>query len=147
MTTIAVSRSLRMVASDSSVTVGDTRVPSFPKLFRERRFIAGLAGEVGNFVTFIAWLRSDRTARPPAGVNALLLYRDGRITWYVSSSTTEHVVQDDYFAIGNGQSFALGAMDTLHDMGLPVDPRAAVRAACRRDTHSTEPVISLRWKA
>lgn len=146
MTTVAVSRAMRMIASDSSVTVGDTRVPSFPKLYRERQFIAGLAGDVSNFVAFVAWLRSDRTLRPPAGVNALLLYRDGRISWFLATPA-EHFIADDYFAIGNGQAFALGAMDAMHDMGLPVDPRGAVRAACRRDVHTIEPVISLRWKA
>lgn len=145
MTTIAVSRSLRMVASDSAVTLGNTRVPSFPKLFREPTFIVGCAGDVGNFPAFVKWLRSDRKARVPNDINALLLYRDGRISWFMSGPT-EHFVTDDYFAIGSGGSFALGALDALYDMGLMVDPRTAIAAACRRDTNSSLPVLSLRWK-
>jgi ATP-dependent protease HslVU (ClpYQ) peptidase subunit len=146
MTTVAVSRSLRMIAADSAVTAGNTRVPSFPKLFRERGYIVGCSGNVSNFTAFQEWLRSGREYRVPAGINALVLYRDGRISWFLDGPA-EHFVADDYFAIGSGQSFALGALDLMHDLGLPTDPRAAVRAACRRDTNSQEPVHSLRWKA
>lgn len=144
MTTIAVSRSLRMIASDSAVTLGSTRVPTAPKLFRERKYLVGLAGNVSNFEPFVWWLR-NREARIPPGVSALLLYRDGRISWFMNGPG-EQFIHDDYFAIGSGQEVALGSLETMAELGLPVDPRIAVRAACKRDTGSAEPVLSLRWK-
>lgn len=144
MTTIAVSRPLRMIASDSAVTLGSTRVPTSPKLYRDKHWLVGMAGNVSNFSPFLAWLR-NREARVPAGVTALLLYRDGRIGWFMDGPG-EQIVSDDYFAIGSGFQHALGALDAMADMGLPPDPRIAVRAACRRDTGSAEPVLSLRWK-
>lgn len=144
MTTIAVSRPLRMIAADSAVTLGGTRVPTSPKIFRERQCLVGLAGNVSNFEPYLKWLR-HREGKPPSGINALILYRDGRIGWLLDSPS-EQLIEDDYFAIGSGQPFALGALDTMQALGLPLDPRIAVRAACIRDTTSLEPVLSLRWK-
>ena len=144
MTTIAVSRPLRMLAGDSSVTQGGTRVPAAPKLFRERSFLVGMAGDVDKFHDYLLWLR-HREHRQPAGVSALILYRDGRIGWL--NGAHEHFIEDEAFAIGSGQCFALGAFDTMLELGLPLDPRIAVRAACKRDTTSAEPVVSMRWKS
>lgn len=133
-----------MIASDSAVTLGSTRVPVSPKLFRDKLWLVGMAGNVSNFEPFLKWLRT-REARVPSGVSALLLYRDGRIGWFMDGPG-EQLIPDDYFAVGSGFQHALGAMDAMHDMGLPIDPRIAVRAACKRDTGSAEPVVSLRWK-
>ena len=133
-----------MIASDSAVTLGSTRVPTSPKLFRDKLWLVGCAGNVANFEPFVKWLR-HRDTRMPAGVTALILYRDGRIGWFLESPGEQFVV-DDYFAIGSGFQHALGALDAMSDLGLPTDPRIAVRAACRRDTGSAEPVLSLRWK-
>ena len=133
-----------MIAGDSSVTLGNTRVPSSPKLFRERTYLVGLAGNVSNFEPYLKWLR-NRESKQPSGVNALILYRDGRIGWLLDGPS-EQIIEDDHFAIGSGAHFALGAMDLMHDLGLPIDPRLAVKAACRRDTSSQEPIVSLRWK-
>jgi len=133
-----------MIASDSAVTLGSTRVPTSPKLFRDKYWLVGMAGNVSNCEPFLKWLR-NRETRMPGGVTALLLYRDGRIGWFLEGPG-EQMVVDDYFAIGSGFQHALGALDAMDDLGLPTDPRIAVRAACRRDTGSAEPVLSLRWK-
>jgi ATP-dependent protease HslVU (ClpYQ) peptidase subunit len=133
-----------MIASDSAVTLGSTRVPTSPKLFRDRHWLVGMAGNVSNFAPFLLWLR-NRETRMPAGVTALLLYRTGQIGWFMDGPG-EQIVPDDFFAIGSGFQHALGALDAMADMGLPLDPRVAVRAACKRDTGSAEPVLSLRWK-
>jgi ATP-dependent protease HslVU (ClpYQ) peptidase subunit len=146
VTTIAVSRSLLMMAADGNMTIDGVRQRSDSKIFRFRDFIVGAAGDDTDIVRFLDWLkrRQPRERVPKTiDVDAVLLYRDGRITWFGHRETE---IGEDHYAVGTGEKFALAAMDTLFLMGLPVDPRIAVRAACLRDPGSAEPVQSLRWK-
>lgn len=146
MTTIAVSRSLLMMASDTSVTIGNTRAPTSPKMWRLRDAIVGVAGNLAPAEAFIEWLEGKRSGGQPRGdYAALMLHRDGRISWW-HPGHREKFIEDDFFAIGSGEAFALGAMETMRELGLPVDPRIAVRAAAARDTMTAEPIRSLRWK-
>lgn len=142
MTTIAVSRSLLMVAADGNMLIDARRHRSDAKIVRTRTLIVGCAGDDDAIRRFYAWLPA-RSGRVPRGnYEAVLLARDGAITYY--GEGTE--IHEDHFAIGTGASFAIASMDTLEMLGLPVDPRIAVRAACLRDPGSAEPVHYLRWK-
>jgi ATP-dependent protease HslVU (ClpYQ) peptidase subunit len=145
MTTIAVSRSLRMMASDSSVTIGSARVPSTPKMWRLRDVIVGTAGNLSHCEAFVEWLGSGDGARPKGDYCALCLYRDGRISWW-HPGHREKFIDDDYFAIGSGEAYALGAFEALKHMGLPLDPRIAVECAVAREINSAHPIRYLRWK-
>lgn len=144
MTTIAVSRSLMMMASDGNMTVDGRKHISDAKLFRTREYICGCAGNSDAIVRFREWLKTRDGKQPKGAYSALLLYRDGRIEWIEADDTL--MIEEDYFATGTGASFAISSMDTLRFLGLVIDPRIAVQVACVRDTMSAEPVHYLRWK-
>lgn len=146
MTTICVSRALRMMAAESNELVGEPerRSRSTPKLYRARDYIVGCCGDSDQIDRFEQWLKRRDGKRPRGNYEALLLYRDGRIThFYGSARETE--ISEDYYAIGTGESFAVAALDALELMGLPLDPRIAVQVACRRDPGSAEPINAMRW--
>lgn len=146
MTTIAVSRSLRMMAADSNMSVAGRMHRSDPKMLRLRECIAGFAGEDGSIRRLAAWLSRRKGKMPGGEREALILYKGGRIAWIGTRETYEFEVQDDHFAIGCGATHAIAAMDALDLMGLPVDPRIGVQVACRRDPETDEPVVSMRWR-
>jgi len=144
MTTIAVSRPLRMMASDSSITIGSSRLPDCPKMWRTQNCIIGIAGDILAGEKFVGWLSARKGPRPKGGYHALLLYRDGRMSWFFTGHK-EQFLDAEHFAIGSGADYAKGALETMAEMGLPVDPRIAVRAACKHDVMSKEPLRVLRW--
>lgn len=151
MTTICVSRELRMMAAESNEVWfrgGKPRMRSRSpsKLYRSRDYIVGMCGDSGLIARYMGHLRG-RAAKPPKGeYEALFLYRDGRIV-HVAGDGAARPIVEDYYAIGSGEEFAFAAMDALEIMGLPLDPRIAVRVACRRDPASAEPINSMRWLA
>jgi hypothetical protein len=132
-----------MMAADGNMAVDGRKHRSDAKLYRAREYIVGLAGTDTHIARFMLWLPRREGAQPRGDYTAVLLYRDGRITWFADP---EMEIAEDHFAIGSGDSYAIAAMDTLDMLGLPVDPRIAVRAACLRDPGSAEPVHYLRWK-
>lgn len=134
-----------MMASDSSVTINSMRVPKSPKMWRHADYIVGCAGSLAYAEFFVEWLRTREGQRPKGDYCALMLYRDGRISWW-HPNHKEKFIDDDFFAIGSGDDVAIGAMECMHHMGLPIDPRIAVQCAARRDTNTSEPIRVLRWK-
>jgi ATP-dependent protease HslVU (ClpYQ) peptidase subunit len=146
VTTIAVSRSLLMMAADGNMTVDDRMHRSDPKIWRTREFIVGYAGTDDDIRRLAAWLKTRTGKMPKGDRTALILYRDGLIGWIDSGENYEFLVPEDHFAIGTGATHAIAAMDALEMMGLPVDPRLGVSVACRRDPNSGDPVQSMRWK-
>ncbi|MBA3599538.1 MAG: hypothetical protein H0W40_19540 [Methylibium sp.] len=144
MTTICVSRALRMMVSDSRIAVGSTRAPKSPKMWRLPNCIVGIAGTMYPGQQFVQWLPHRKGPRPLGDYEALALYRDGRLGWWLGRHN-ETLVEEDFYAIGSGQDFALGAMQAMQEMGLKADPRIAVRCAARHDVQSEEPIRTLRW--
>jgi ATP-dependent protease HslVU (ClpYQ) peptidase subunit len=148
MTTIAVSRSLLMMAADGNMTIDGRKTRSDPKIIRLRDCIVGIAGDESHIQPLFAWLHRREGNMPRhKDRTAVLLYRDGRMTTIDAGCAKEVDIPEDHFAIGSGSNFAVAAMDAMEMMGLPVDPRIAVNVACRRDPGSDEPIQVLRWKA
>lgn len=134
-----------MMAADGAVRMGSTRVPRSPKMWRLKDCIVGIAGDLRAGEVFAEWLVRRGGPRPPGGgYDALCLYRDGRISWWTGKHK-ETFITEDFYAIGSGGDFAMGAFEALADMGLPMDPRVAVRSAIKRDAFSEGPVHMLRW--
>jgi len=144
MTTIAVSRGLRMMVSDTSITQGGSRLPESPKMWRCKSAIVGISGELLPGEKFAQWVDKREGKRPKGAYDALVLYRDGRVGWF-HQGHKEQLINGEFFAIGSGASFALGAFECMDAMGLILDPRIAVRAACKHDVFSVEPIRTLRW--
>lgn len=134
------------MASDSSVTIGNHRVPVSPKMWRLGTAIIGTAGNLSHAEEFAEWFDKREGRQPKGDYSALCLYRDGRISWF-HPGHKEKFIEEDFFSIGSGEGFALGAFEAMRHMGLPLDPRIAVHCACMRDTFSAEPIKHLRWKS
>jgi len=148
VTTIAVSRSLLMMAADGNMTIDGRKTRSDPKIIRMRDCIVGLAGDESHIQPLFAWLQKREGKMPiHKDRTAVLLYRTGRMTSIDMGCGKEVDIPEDHFAIGSGANFAVAAMDAMEMMGLPIDPRIAVNVACRRDPGSDEPIQVLRWKA
>lgn len=133
------------MVSDGAITIGHARAPQSPKMWRLRDCIVGVSGDLEAGERFMEWLPKRLGKRPNGNYSALVLYRDGRIAWW-HNRHRETFIEEDYYSIGSGSDFALGAFEAMIDMGLPIDPRVAVRSAIKRDRNSEEPVHVLRWK-
>lgn len=150
MTTIAASLAVGMMAADSRCTLssgaGDElfAVPS-TKLIRTKDWIVGCAGDQEDIDDFVLWIRKRRKKRRKVKGDffALLLSRTALL--WISDNSEPEAARDGYFAIGTGAQFALAVMSYQHYAGLPIDPRDAVRIACKHDTNSAEPIDVLRW--
>lgn len=145
MTTIAVSRKLRMMVSDTSVTAGAARLPTTPKMWRRKDCIVGIAGALLGGEHFAKWVDRRDGPRPKGSYDALLLYKDGRISWFHEGHEEQFIDGYDFFAIGSGKEYAMGAMEAMNTMGLTIDPRIAVRASAKYDVWTVEPIRTLRW--
>jgi hypothetical protein len=136
-----------MMAADGVASVNDRVERSSSKLWRHRDCIVGCSGTKKHWDLFHQWIATGRQgARPRGDYEALLLYRDGRITMFETGAKFEETIVETYYSIGSGSDFAFASFDTLEAMGLPPDPRIAVDVACRRDAKSGAPVQSMRWK-
>lgn len=67
------------------------------------------------------------------GFSCVVIGFDGRAT-LVDDEMEPQPLRDAYFAIGSGGAFAIGAMDA----GATAEE--AVRAACKRDLYTSEPI-------
>jgi len=67
------------------------------------------------------------------GFSCVVIGFDGRAT-LVDDEMEPQPLRDAYFAIGSGGAFAIGAMD------VGASAEEAVRAACKRDLYTSEPI-------
>lgn len=151
MTTIAACKDTLIMATDSRVTMWDmsTQSPLHAfqafKIFRTRKYIVGCAGDDTDIQEFRRWL-SD-TSRPrrwsKLEMSAILMSRT-RIFYLEDGSGIEEC-RLPYHAVGSGAPYALAAMNTMHRLGLEIDPELAVMVACDHDINSREPVAVHRW--
>lgn len=139
MTTIAAT--LEGMAADSRVNLGETSYLA-DKLWRVDDVIIGCAGDNEAIAIFRAWWPTQdiRKFRIPKRLEfeALVLSSDGLL--YFEHSGPPDLVKDGRMAIGTGGVQALAAMDTMEFLGRKIDPRKAVRIACKRNPDSGEPV-------
>lgn len=144
MTTIAAT--LEMMAADSKVDLGDTNFYT-EKIFRINGAIVGSAGDDEACHRFFQWWTEGRSRplRIPKRFDfqGLALTPEG--LWYFESATA-NLVKEGAMAIGTGRELAIAAMDTMRLLKRRVDPRVAVRVACKRDDTTGGPVTFLRLK-
>lgn len=90
---------------------------------------------------FVAWLRAGGVAEEWSGdkpdLRALVVRPNGDVFLYEDSPWPSGPIRCDYYAIGSGSDFALGAIF------MGADAVEAVRAACLFDTNSGGPVTVL----
>ncbi len=133
-----------MMVSDGAVRIGSARVPKSPKMWRLKDCIVGIAGELAAGERFARWITKQEGPKPKGNYDALVLCRDGEIIWWAHGHNAL-CIDNDFYAIGSGRDFALGSFEAMADLGLPLDPRIAVRSAIKQDANSEEPLHTLRW--
>lgn len=146
MTTIAAT--LEMMAADSRVNVGETSYPS-QKLYRmPDGAIIGAGGDSTAIQRFVMWWPTQDLSklRIPKRLDfeCLVLTKEG--LWSYSHSGPPDFIKDGVMAIGTGGEQALAAMDTMLLLKRKVDPRIAVKVACKRNQLTGEPIEWMRIK-
>jgi ATP-dependent protease HslVU (ClpYQ) peptidase subunit len=135
MTTIVANRT--SMAADKRVS----GVPVFrtSKIFRVRGSLIGFAGNTEQALRFIEWRRTPE-AKPTfvetADFMALELSADGRLTYW-GAEMVGIPIEDDFYAIGSGASYALGAM------AMRASPKHAIEVAARFDCSTGSDVQTL----
>ena len=153
MTTIAYHADFG-VAGDTQLTQRRVRIGETEKIGRSkaRGFLWGAAGRLGFITSMAAWARAQtkrgdaslrawlETLPTPGGSDeALIVNPDHRDCVLVFDRYGLEPVSAEYYAIGSGASFALGAM------ALGNCPRDAVLAASKHCTLTSPKVTSLDW--
>lgn len=147
MTVIVADRLLMMMASDSIWNSHEGQIETGPKkLKRYKQFIAGFCGSMTDIASVSMWLKHmDMDNRPKVKeFGCLLLYRDGRL-FEMDEALLPMQIDMQYAAIGEGSISALSAMDTMKFLGVPTDPRTAVRVASQRNAFTGGKVRYMRW--
>ncbi|RWI35397.1 hypothetical protein [Mesorhizobium sp.] len=138
MTTIAYRDGI--LAVDSRSTRGNTIVPgACAKLVRMKDgSVATGCGTKGNIAAFIRWLDDGKEGKPPKLDKSTIVHlqADGRVFEYWDENPVE--TTGPFEAWGSGADFALGCLWA----GLSAEE--AVRAACKCDSGSGEPVFTMR---
>lgn len=95
----------------------------------------GCIKALGHFkANYDSVLHKPRVLRKLSGVALLMLTLDGRILYYnEDDNPVEILPPENYYAIGSGADFAIGALDAGCD-GI-----TAIRGSARRDPHTSGP--------
>lgn len=87
----------------------------------------------------LKWFREGmKTPVPDADFALLAVYPNGEAIYATGDCNPSGPLRADYFAIGSGEEYALGAM------AAGCTAEEAVRIACWLDVWSEEPVVTLR---
>lgn len=133
-----------VMACDSRAYGGD-KVPIGAKCKIERledgTLIGASSTEVGGPEAIRRWYKDGCPDKPdyplPEKFTLLVAKLNGEIFTAASSYMLSGPLMGEYFAIGSGEEYALGAM--AHGAG----PETAVKLACELDVWSAEPIFSL----
>ena len=131
MTTIAARFSTREIAADSMVS-GEGFHYSASKLRKKKSSIIGAAGEWHHVLEFYKRLQNKKSLDSDCDISALELRNDG--IWVNESTIIPTHIQQDFFAIGSGSSYAIAAMH------LGKSPKEAVEIAALFDPSTRGPI-------
>jgi 20S proteasome alpha/beta subunit len=136
MTTIVCNR--EGMAADKRSTGG--AIMKVTKLFRVNGSIIGAAGNFEQILRFVEWRRNPEqrpTFASETSLNALELMPNGKILWW-GAEMVPITVEDEYYAVGSGSPYALGALA----MGASL--KEAVKIANRWDEQTGPQVQTMR---
>lgn len=135
MTTIAWRGSV--LASDSAITYGNTQGVC-RKLIKAPGVAYGLAGDASSIFQFIDMIREGVDPfdiKIKGDFDCLMLNRDG--CYFIQRNDYPIALEGDFWAIGSGSEFAIGAMAA----SKRVTARKAIEIACKYNP-GTQPPIS-----
>ena len=99
------------------------------------------SSQVGEPERFVAWLNSlkdcviDVEHAEQFLVQALLVRPNGEVYYFSDSQYPSGPLIGEYFTIGSGDEYALGALKA------GADPRTALKIACECDLYTAEPIL------
>jgi ATP-dependent protease HslVU (ClpYQ) peptidase subunit len=131
MTTIAACYSKREIAADSMVSL-EAMSYSVTKLRRGAHSIFGAAGEWDQCLKFLQALETNQLEDFETDCQLIELRYDG--IWVYESGILPAKLKNDFFAIGTGAAYAIGAMK------MGASPAEAVAIACEFDPASQGPI-------
>lgn len=139
MTTIAYRDGV--LASDSSCWEGDIKTCSVRKIFRVRGALVGFTGNLNHGMRFLDWVRdgAHHDEIPRGNYTGIVVSKSGSVTTYDNGEAAV-ILRGKYFAFGNGQDVALGAMHA------GANARRAVMAAIEHSAKTDGPIRILRIK-
>lgn len=147
MTTIAVDLRAGIIAADTQNTDRSNTAYRCAKIERlpDGRYFLG-SGHLLTIGMVRRWAvhNFDESERPDFEVmfgeraddfsfSCVVINRDGSAV-LVDDEMQPQPIRDEYFAIGSGGAYAIGAMDA------GASAEEAVRVACKRDLHTSEPI-------
>ncbi len=107
-----------VMASDSLICQDNKRIGSIKKIFELPNATVGLAGTWQHCITFLAWFKNnaDLTNLPKDfheekwDFEALVYNKTTKAVELYTNAFTPDIIEADWYAIGMGADFALGAM-------------------------------------
>lgn len=134
MTTIAARLSTLEIAADKMIS-GEDSFYLASKLRRGQNKIYGACGDWDKCLKMLKAIRYRKNLEGDIDVTVLMLKHDG--IWIYESSIIPVRIENDFFAIGTGSGYAMGAMH------LGKSPKEAVEIAALYDPSTRGPVESL----
>lgn len=142
MTTIAYRNGV--LVADTVMTKGSALIGQVVKIRRnDKGHLAGASGSASYNGEFLKWFESGEMGEPPEPIEkddamdrGLIFRNNGQVELYEPGGMFK--VKIDYFAVGSGCDFAIGAMHA------GASAEEAVRASCEHDPNTREPITVLR---
>ena len=138
------------LASDSGAWAGDSFFGDTQKIFLvpfgDEVALMGLVGDLYACIKFRLWFMNEYLPegecigegdlKPEDPVEAIVIYPDGAVELW-DSNLVPYYMKMDFYALGNGRDFAIGAMEA----GATAEQ--AIEAACKYDAHTQGPVTKI----
>jgi ATP-dependent protease HslVU (ClpYQ) peptidase subunit len=137
MTTIACNR--KMMSGDTRYTDGGLEGKCKTKIHNVNGDLVGFAGSMAEGLAFVKWYKNKDEEKPEISDTTILVLKYDETIWtYDSNYHAVEVTDKDFYAIGSGSHFAMGAMSAGKN------PTEAVRIATKLDVYSGLPVRTLK---
>lgn len=128
------------------MTKGTALIGKITKIARNKKgHLAGASGDAVYNQKFIRWFLAGEKGLPPVAkdddnhTDRGLIFRNGEIELY-EAGQEKFIITADYFAVGSGCDFAIGAMHA------GANAFQAVVASCKHDPNTRGPITVLRAK-
>lgn len=142
---------MRTMVADTKVSHGEGRFTSSKKIQRVGNFIVGVAGDYGPALTYLKIF--EKAARSldgkiPPKLPAYegefeMLILSARGLWLSSQDGSTIEVEEDFYFVGTGGSFAGAALRCQELTLQPCNLEVAMEVACEFDDNSALPMVTL----
>lgn len=125
-----------VMAADKMASEGNNKTGKMTKIFRVNGYLVGFSGAADCSMALLRWFEdgADEEAWPDPykddpEATMMVVAPTGQVMFY-ERFPIPIIMENEFFAIGSGADFALGAMQ------MGADPKTAVEVACLLDAYS-----------